>query len=374
MGWVDADAHVVESPRTWDYLDPSERKYRPGLYQIEGESGRQRWVIDGKIRGLARFTATPAELAQLSSQIGRDMTTLPESRELENVEARLHHIDQLGIEIQVLYPSIFLDPCADRPAVDVALCGAYNRWIADVWKRGQGRLRWMCVPPLLSMPDALDQVRFAKEHGACGVFLRALEGTHSVDDPYLFPLYEEAARLDLCIGLHQANGNASVVELLANPDGSREFFNQYRIFNVGACFRLINAGIPKLFPGLRFGFVETAASWIPWVIYELRRRHDTTTSRLPDNLLEDYRLYVTCQVGDDVPYILKHSGENTLMIGTDYGHNDSSTELDALTTLRETGGITPEVHKKIVDDNARAFYGLAPAGEERATVLEGATA
>jgi predicted TIM-barrel fold metal-dependent hydrolase len=75
-----------------------------------------------------------------------------------------------------------------------------------------------------------------------------------------------------------------------------------------------------------------------------------------------------------VPYILKHSGENTLMIGTDYGHNDSSTELDALTTLRETGGITPEVHKKIVDDNARAFYGLAPAGEQQASVLEGATA
>ncbi len=31
MGWVDADAHVVETPHTWDYLHLSERKYRPGL-------------------------------------------------------------------------------------------------------------------------------------------------------------------------------------------------------------------------------------------------------------------------------------------------------------------------------------------------------
>jgi hypothetical protein len=26
---IDADAHVLESERTWDYLEPSDRKYRP---------------------------------------------------------------------------------------------------------------------------------------------------------------------------------------------------------------------------------------------------------------------------------------------------------------------------------------------------------
>ena len=29
MGWVDADAHVVESPLTWDYLTPSEKSFGP---------------------------------------------------------------------------------------------------------------------------------------------------------------------------------------------------------------------------------------------------------------------------------------------------------------------------------------------------------
>jgi predicted TIM-barrel fold metal-dependent hydrolase len=51
-------------------------------------------------------------------------------------------------------------------------------------------------------------------------------------------------------------------------------------------------------------------------------------------------------------------GENTLMIGTDYGHADSSTELDALTTLKNEGGISAETHRKIVEDNPRKFYGL----------------
>ena len=39
-------------------------------------------------------------------------------------------------------------------------------------------------------------------------------------------------------------------------------------------------------------------------------------------------------------------GENTLMIGTDYGHADSSTELDALTTLKNSGGISAAQHKR----------------------------
>lgn len=359
MGWVDADAHVVESPRTWDYLQPSEKKYRPALFAPEDDTQKQHWVIDGKIRGLFRFTFTTEDLVDKSQRFGRQMTTSREARDVEDVDARVRHMDELGIDIQVLYPSIFLDQCTERPEVDVALCGAYNRWLGDIWKQGKGRLRWMCVLPFLSMPDALDQLRFANENGACGIFMRPLEGPRHTTDPYFFPLYEEASRYNLAIGLHQSNGNANVVGMLANPDGSREFFNQYRIFNVGAFFRLVNSGLPKMFPRLRFGFIETAASWVPWVIYELRRRLDTVASRLPDNLLEEYGIYVTCQIGDDVPYLIKnHTGENSLMIGTDYGHADSSTELEALRTLKESGGITPEMHKKIVDDNPRRFYSL----------------
>lgn len=361
MGWVDADAHVVESPLTWDYLEPSERKYRPQLFVPEGEAQKAHWVIDGKIRGLFRFTFSTEALEEKSRQMGRALTTSREARDVEDVAARVRHMDTLGIDVQVLYPSIFLDPCTERPEVDVALCGAYNRWMADVWKQGKGRLRWMAVLPLLSMRDALDQLRFAKENGACGVFMRSMEGRRNIADPYFDPLYEEASRLDMAIGLHQANGNAELVEAMSNSDGSREFFNQYRIFNVGAFFRLISSGLPQKFPGLRFGFIETAASWIPWVIYELRRRMDTVSKQLPETLMEDYGVYVTCQIGDDVPYLMKYTGENTLMIGTDYGHADSSTELDALTTLKNSGGITAEMHKKIVDDNPRAFYGLGPA-------------
>lgn len=53
MATIDADAHVVESAHTWDYLDPADREYRPTIVRPEGSSLAY-WFIDGKIRGFAR--------------------------------------------------------------------------------------------------------------------------------------------------------------------------------------------------------------------------------------------------------------------------------------------------------------------------------
>ena len=47
---IDADAHVVECERTWDFMDPSESKYRPVLIDLPGETRLQYWLIDGKLR------------------------------------------------------------------------------------------------------------------------------------------------------------------------------------------------------------------------------------------------------------------------------------------------------------------------------------
>ena len=92
-------------------------------------------MIDGKIRGLFRFTFSKEDLVKKSTEIGRDMATTMATRDLADVGARIKHMDELGIDIQVLYPSIFLDQCTERADTEVALCGAYNRWLADVWRK-----------------------------------------------------------------------------------------------------------------------------------------------------------------------------------------------------------------------------------------------
>lgn len=44
---IDADAHVVETERVWDYLEPSEEKYRPTLTPSPQNPEKQIWVLDG---------------------------------------------------------------------------------------------------------------------------------------------------------------------------------------------------------------------------------------------------------------------------------------------------------------------------------------
>jgi predicted TIM-barrel fold metal-dependent hydrolase len=77
-----------------------------------------------------------------------------------------------------------------------------------------------------------------------------------------------------------------------------------------------------------------------------------------EDVLRRNRIYVACQTDDDLPYVLKYSGEDQLVIGTDYGHNDTSSEILALRKLKEDGAVPPQVVNKILDDNARALYGL----------------
>ncbi|HEY1232501.1 MAG TPA: hypothetical protein VGH22_03895 [Candidatus Binatia bacterium] len=46
---IDADTHVIETRHTWDYLEASERKYRPKLFSTPEDSTREYWVLDDKI-------------------------------------------------------------------------------------------------------------------------------------------------------------------------------------------------------------------------------------------------------------------------------------------------------------------------------------
>jgi len=69
-------------------------------------------------------------------------------------------------------------------------------------------------------------------------------------------------------------------------------------------------------------------------------------------------MWVACENTDDLPYVLSYAGENSLMIGTDYGHHDPSSELNAIRLLRNDPRIGAAVIDKILESNPRKFYGI----------------
>lgn len=359
MATIDADAHVVESDRTWDFMEPSDQKYRPVCVYPQGEDSRGLWIVDGRVRGLAKFPITARKYEEFAERSGRNVVAPLEAREMENIDVRLQHMSQLGIDIQVLHSTIFISQVADRPEVEVPICWGWNRWMADVWKQGEGRLRWSTVLPLLSIPHALDQLRFATEHGAVAVFVRPIEGHRVLHDPYFFPVYEEASRLNVPVVIHVGNGNPQVQQLLSQYASIPSGVWPLSVQTIGAFHAWAMNAMPEQFPQLRFGVVECTASWLPYVLNDWKRRFPTFGRKIDlDNPMKDYRMYVACQTDDDISYLVQQGCEDNLMIGTDYGHTDQSSEIEAIRNLQSKGSIEPRVVSKILDDNPRAFYGL----------------
>jgi predicted TIM-barrel fold metal-dependent hydrolase len=342
MAIIDSDAHVLETERTWDYMLASERDLKPRIVATpENESsGGESWWIDGVYIGKAR-------------NVGHD--TSRESREMDDIKARLKHMDELDVDVQVLYPTIFLRPYTKRPDLELAVTRSYNRWLIDIWKSAPDRLRWVAVLPLLTMDKALEEARFAKANGACGIFLRGLEGDKRLSDSYFFPLYEEAGRLDLPVCVHSASGSFAVHDFFIDECG----FSKFKLAVVGSFHSLIFNEIPDRFPKTRFAFIEVSSQWVPYAIHDFARRMERKGKKVDKNdVLRRNRIYVACQTDDDLPYVLKYAGDDQLVIGTDYGHNDTSSEILALRKLKEDGAVPPRIVNRILDDNARALYSL----------------
>ena len=337
---IDADAHVIENERTWEYMREDEQEFKPKVLVPKDGGPDEYWMVEG--RAFRR-----------NANVGADTPT--ETREATDIKKRLAHMDEMGVDIHVLYPSFFLTARTHHADTDFALCRSYNRWLANIWEQGEGRLRWAVVPPLSSMEQAIDEVRFGKEHGACGVFMRGIEGDHRLSDPYLFPLYEEAIELDLPICVHAAAGNMQAFDLMNRDFG----FSKFKLPVVGAFHDLIMQGTPQRFPDLRWGFIEVSASWLPYALNDLELRFARQKRDWPGaDVLRENNMWVACQTADDLAYVLACAGDDHIVIGTDYGHNDTATEILALRHLRDGGKVNPESADKILGVNAERLYAL----------------
>src|SRR5437879_11530834 len=82
---IDADAHVIECEKTWDYLEGSDKRYRPVAIAVDMPTGKTQnfWIIGGRLIGGR-------------DNIGQD--TAKESREMANIDSRLKHMDDIRSE------------------------------------------------------------------------------------------------------------------------------------------------------------------------------------------------------------------------------------------------------------------------------------
>ena len=361
-GAIDADTHVCESEAMWSMLDEAMYRRRPVLLKAPKDTlyGPRNafWLIDGNIfpkpNGKGSFRLITPSASDL--ELGRGDIHLA-CREMTDIAARLRDMDRLDVDTQIIYPTIFLVYLTDDPALEIALCRAYNRFLAQACARSGGRTRWVVVPPLKSIEESIQEIKWGKANGAVGVFFRGIEGQWTLDNPYFFPVYQAANDLELPICIHTGAGCPAFISLF---DVERNHsFGHSRVQPLFAFRDIVANKIPEQFPRLKFGFIEASAGWVPFMLHILKRlfKDKWRFSSNPE-LFREYRIFVACEADEDVNYISRYTGEDQLLIGSDYGHQDPSEERQLVAAMRARGDIPGPLTDKILFENPRHFYPL----------------
>src|SRR5688572_9463084 len=359
-GVVDADTHIAEPEAMWKLIDENMAPRRPVLVGLPEDTWfgdrNALWLIDGNIfpkpagKGSYRLVTPSAQKAEKV----RGAIAIS-SREISDVSARVKDMDRLGVDVQVIYPTLFLVYITDDPELDTALSKAYNSWLGEACAKSNGRLKFVAVLPLRSIPESLKEMERAKELGA--VFFRGIEGDKTIDHPYFHPVYEQAARLDMAIYIHTGSGAPWMLPYFEHA--RNDTFAHGRALPIFAFRVLVANRIPEKFPGLRIGFIEAYAGWAPFMMHILRRLFkDRPKFKNSAELFRDYNLFIACEADEDIPYLAKCIGEENIVIGSDYGHNDPSAEEKLVETLGAREDVPQAMAEKILVHNPRRLYGL----------------
>lgn len=377
MTVIDVDGHVIEPEAMFEALPKEFYPRRPVLVYLPTDTEREDfngcWIIEGKTyptmggRGRTTFFIPGDERS-------KKMDVRIESQTLADVDARLRDLDRFHIDMEVVFPTMFLASVAEDVKLEGALFQAYNTYLGRACARSSGRLRWVALVPFRAPEASVQEIRRAKELGAVGIFTMGMVWDQTLADPAFFPIYEEAAALGLPICVHLGWSSPPVTNLFT--DG-QAFFASATIPVIWGFTYTMGAGLLTRFPKLRLGFFESGAEWVPYAIKQLRRRVkpisvirgqarrptfgtglDPGYYRDPEELFRSGRAFVNCEGDEDFDYLLKHLGEDALMCSSDFPHGDPSAEENYVTSWRDRTDVPDRIKEKVLGGNAARFFGL----------------
>ncbi|HSY16467.1 MAG TPA: amidohydrolase family protein [Jatrophihabitantaceae bacterium] len=368
MGFIDCDSHVIETEETWSYLAESERRFEPVRARIpQGNTGAVERALapqmDLWMIGDTWCTAIPLD----GSSRGNGNRFADGTGTLSSIPNRIEDLDGLGIDAQLVLSSFFIGIELDNGAADVAIARAYNRWVADRLGNSQhgGRLQWAIRPPMRSIPHAIDELKFGKEHGAVGAQLRGIECGLYLSDPYFFPFYEAANDLEMVIVVHVGEALRRIDHQMIGRVVPSPASMTRQLFPLMAGFHAILASdFEKRFPKIKWAFVEGGASWVPTVLQTDARLDASGGDFLNPRpagpeVLEEKQMFVAAFADDPLDYLINIVGENVLVAGTDYCHNDLGSEVGSHTAILGRKDLPSGVAQKIVSTNPRRLLGIA---------------
>jgi predicted TIM-barrel fold metal-dependent hydrolase len=359
---VDADIHVNDTPGALaPYCDLPWRKSLEALdgadypyLQVPGFAPNLR--LDPPIPGSHPY---------------RSVSTAAEMR---------HGLDELGIDIGILFPDHML-LFAAIPNIEYAtyLARAYNRWLLEEWLRTEPGLYGVLLASPQNPEAAAQEIRhYANEERIVGVYLptagvNPLWGHRKYD-----PIMAAAQEVDLPVCLHSVT-----LVSPAFPCQLDQFENHFARQVLSHSFAMmanltsiIHSGVPARYPGLRIVFTEAGIAWVPYMSWRMDkyfneyRRMVPFLERRPSDYIRERMWFATQPIEepddprDLVATIDLIGGPERILFASDWPHHDFD-HPRAILKLP----MPQEAKRKIMGQNALDLFRI-PAPAEKIAVSQ----
>ena len=274
---VDADGHLEEVHINWKERVPE--KYR-------AKAPERRPASDSHLRLTLEGKPWPKPSGPGVGVGGPYRNSHPRREGMKNIKARLIDMDSEGIEVAVLFGGGLggTIPALEDAALATELARAEHLG-GEICSESPARLKGTAVLPQQDSAAAVAELRrTVTELGFVGVsLLPNLRGRH-IGDPYFFPLYEEAERLNIPICVRYVLGRYGS-EATGTMRVDKFFYSHlfgHTFEQMIALAVVLGEGLLDRFPKLRFVFLESGAGWLPYWFYRLDEHYEVLGNQVPE--------------------------------------------------------------------------------------------
>lgn len=275
-------------------------------------------------------------------------------------------LDEGGVDVAILLPlTRGLVPDLDLGA---ALCAATNQWLAEEWLEApaaRGRFRGSIRVDPNDPPRAVEEIERWADHPRMIQVAVPLQSSQPYGQRRYAGIWEAAARHGLPVAMH-ADGGGGVEfwpTCAGYPTHYVEWAAQVPLVFAIQLFSLIAEGVLERLEDARFVFADGGLDMLAPLLWRFEKdwrpsRHETPWVHRPPSeyVAEHVRFCANALEGptasaDVWRWYAASDAASLQLFASDHPARD---RLDAAAAL---AGAAPEVRRRVLGENARAFYG-----------------